>query len=335
MGSRKVYFYNSRNRDRLYNADSMTDWLNPFFTTGVFNNCFRVTANNNMTVTVAGGYANIEGKTVNYSGSETFDLTVASGTLSRIDNIILRRDDTTRDIYLMVQTGGLSVNPVPPPIVRENAIYDLKLAEVRVNKGTITITQANITDTRMNATVCGWVVATVKEVDFSSITAQFNAFFAEYKPKIEGEYKTYVDTCNNFFNLYRQLVIENYNDFITAINGYHVSSAAEYAALLSWFEGFKTSSTAALNNWFAEIKDVLSGDIAGSLALQIEELKARVTELENQGHGGSIYSTKAWLNKCYLGNAYLSDRVTEEVDKEAGKAWLNNCYLAHAYLSKN
>ena len=37
-------FYKSRNGDRVYNADSMSEWLLPFFTTGVFNNCFAVTA---------------------------------------------------------------------------------------------------------------------------------------------------------------------------------------------------------------------------------------------------------------------------------------------------
>lgn len=329
---KKVYFYNSRFGDRKYNADSMTDWLKPFFTTGVFNNCFRVTTNNDMTVTVAGGYANINGKVINCT-AETLDITVASGTLSRIDNVILRRDDTSRDIYLMIQTGGLSATPVAPQIVREDAIYDLKLAEVRVNKGTIKITAADITDTRMNADVCGWVMATVKDIDFSGITAQFEAFFNAYKPKIANEYNKYVEECENLFRLYSQLTLSQYQDFVNALNAYHTDSAAEHEALLQWFENFKAASTKAFNDWLDSIRGTLEEDIAGSLALQIESLKKRVETLENQGHGGSIYSAKTWLNKCYFGFAYLSDKVTEEADQQAHDAWLNNCYMSHAYLA--
>ena len=61
----------------------------------------------------------------------------------------------------MIETGGFSKNPVAPEITRTAAIHDLKLAEIRVEVGAIKITQDNITDTRMNADVCGWVMATV------------------------------------------------------------------------------------------------------------------------------------------------------------------------------
>ena len=60
-------FYNSRNGDRVYNADSMSEWLLPFFTTGVFNNCFAVTATGDgMNISVGGGYVNIKGKVASH-----------------------------------------------------------------------------------------------------------------------------------------------------------------------------------------------------------------------------------------------------------------------------
>ena len=166
-------FYNSRNGDRVYNADSMSEWLLPFFTTGVFNNCFAVTATGDgMNISVGGGYVNIKGKTKHFEQAQIFTLEKASGTLARIDNVILRRDDTERDFYILIETGGFSKNPVAPEITRTEAIHDLKLAEIRVEVGAIKITQDNITDTRMNADVCGWVMATVKEIDFSSKNKQ-------------------------------------------------------------------------------------------------------------------------------------------------------------------
>lgn len=190
-------FYNSRNGDRVYNADSMSEWLLPFFTTGVFNNCFAITANSDMSVTVDGGYVNIKGKTKYFENPQTFTLEKASGTLARIDNVILRRDDTERDFYIYIETGGFSKNPVAPEIVRSGTFYDLKLGEIYVGVGAIKVTQENITDTRMNSEVCGWVMSTVKEIDFSQITAQFEAFFGNYKEEKQTEFEQWFNNTKN------------------------------------------------------------------------------------------------------------------------------------------
>lgn len=87
------YFWNSK-KDRYYDADSMGDWLRPFFKNGVFQGELQVTANNDMSVTVAAGYGYINGKHRHFLTPTTLDLETASGTLHRIDNVILRRDDT-------------------------------------------------------------------------------------------------------------------------------------------------------------------------------------------------------------------------------------------------
>ena len=85
------YFWNS-DSDRYYDADSMGDWLRPFFRNGVFNGQMQVTANDNMSVTVAAGYGYINGKHRHFLTPTTLDLEIASGTLDRIDSVILRRN---------------------------------------------------------------------------------------------------------------------------------------------------------------------------------------------------------------------------------------------------
>ena len=74
-------FYNSNEGDRVYDADDMTDWLKPFFLTGVFNGQLQVTANNDMTVTIAPGYVNIGGKTRHFVRNTTLDLETASASV--------------------------------------------------------------------------------------------------------------------------------------------------------------------------------------------------------------------------------------------------------------
>jgi len=290
----EVFFYNSRYGDRRYDADSMTEWLKPFFTTGVFSGGLQVTANGNMTVTIQPGHVNIGGKVRPFREPTTLDLEVASGTLNRYSSVFVRRDDVARDIYLIVKTGGLAAVPIPPGVERENGIYDLKLADIYVAAGTISITQANITDTRMNKTACGWVTATVTEMDFTQIQMQFNAFFAEYKPRIEADYNAYVqdiivfhnhfqndvtvqyDDFLSFVNLYKQYVISQYNAFIAFLNDHRADSTDAYNDLLSWFNGFKVNSEAEFRAWFDLIKGILGEDEAGNLLLMIQAIQARL-----------------------------------------------------------
>lgn len=183
----KPLFFNSVNGDRKYDADDITEWLTPFFTTGVFKGDLQVVANNNMSVTIRTGYCNIGGKVKHFEEETTLDLETASGTLNRIDNVILRRNDTDRDLYLMIQTGGYAATPSAPEITRSGAVYDLKLAEIYVSAGTIKITQADITDCRMDSEVCGWVSSTVDEIPFDQIKIQFDDWFAKMKEQFSDD----------------------------------------------------------------------------------------------------------------------------------------------------
>lgn len=186
-----VFFYDSVGGDRKYNADSMTEWLLPFFTSGVFQGALQVTANGNLTVTVGTGYVNIGGKVKIFREEKTLDLETPSGSLDRIDSVVVRRNDTARDFEIMILKGGNASNPKPSALVREGAFYDLKLADIYIGKGALKIGQEHITDTRMDKAVCGWVVSTVKELDFTQIKTQFEGFFTQWKSDKQMAFDTW------------------------------------------------------------------------------------------------------------------------------------------------
>ena len=264
-------FYNSNEGDRVYDADDMTDWLKPFFLTGVFNGQLQVTANNDMTVTIAPGYVNIGGKTRHFVRATTIDLETASATLDRIDAVVVRRDDTNRDIYLTIVKGGNSGQPTPPALVRDGAVYDLRLAEIYVAAGAVRITQAEITDTRMNAAVCGWVASTVTELDFSQITEQFDEFFAQYQAAILTQYNAYLvnigdkedaaalklqqmkDQTDALYAEYRTYLLNKYNDYVTDLNAKEDDADAKLtqvkAAIDSDYSDFTGYLTTAYGNF--------------------------------------------------------------------------------------
>ncbi|MFR8228053.1 MAG: hypothetical protein ACLU85_13320 [Lachnospirales bacterium] len=210
-----------------------------------------------MNISVGGGYVNIKGKTKHFEQAQIFTLEKASGTLARIDNVILRRDDTERDFYILIETGGFSKNPVAPEITRTEAIHDLKLAEIRVEVGAIKITQDNITDTRMNADVCGWVMATVKEIDFSQITAQFQAFFQKYQAQITEEFNAYQSTITNLED----------------------QGTAALHNMENQFETYAGQQEELFTDLYNRIKDQLSKDAAAALWFSVNALQANFENL--------------------------------------------------------
>lgn len=291
------YFWNSEN-DRYYDADSMADWLRPFFCNGVFNGQMQVTANDDMSVTVAAGYGYINGKHRHFLQPTTLDLETASGTLNRIDAVMIRRNDTERRIYLTIVKGGNAQTPTAPAPTRDGAIYDLKLADIYIAAGTVRITQTEISDTRMNAAVCGWVAATVKEIDFTQIQAQFDAYFAQYKKSISDRYQDYFAAIQSF----REQAQENYDLMIQAFNTYADQQKAVYEAWIAdqksgfeeWssgqqdgFAAWRQNQEQSFNNWYLSntgqwtsdfldwfngIKGIFSTDPAGEIILLIQAL---------------------------------------------------------------
>lgn len=180
------YFFNSekdsqQQDDRTYDADSFSEWLRKFFTTGVFQGDLEVLANNNMTVTVQIGYANVEGKVRLFDANTTLIIETADATYNRIDTVVVERNDTNREITLKVVKGGYATDPTPTAPVRENGVYQLVLAEIYVAAGATQITQSIITDKREDLTVCGLVITPVDTFDFNQLKTQFDAYLAEFK----------------------------------------------------------------------------------------------------------------------------------------------------------
>lgn len=186
MANQYGLFWNSENSDRLYDADSFSEWLKKFFTTGVFNGDLFVQADSGMNVIVGTGYANINGKVRFFDTAENITISPASGSYPRIDTIVVERNDTNREITIEYVTGEYNgQNPSPTAPVRTANIYQIVLAQIYVGVGVTEITQANITDTRADTTLCGWVVGTVDEVDVQQMTAQAQAAFNEWFATIQ------------------------------------------------------------------------------------------------------------------------------------------------------
>lgn len=203
-----AYFYNSSGGDRVYDADSFSDWLKQFFTDGIISGGLRVIANGDMTLTVTAGTGVIGGKVKVFKTNTTLTLGTASGTLNRIDNVVLRRDDDARDFTLAIVKGTPANSPVAPDLTRSGNVYELKLAEVHIAKGVVVVTQASVTDTRANTDVCGWVIGNTETIDATQLLAQFTTAFNEWFEAMKdqltedaaGNLQTQINNMKNAFS---------------------------------------------------------------------------------------------------------------------------------------
>ncbi len=265
-------FYNSKDNDRIYDADSFAEWLRPFFVNGVFEGELQVTANDDMTVTVQTGNGYINGKMRYFGQATTLDIEAANASLSRIDSIVLRRDDANRNFILAVVKGGASSEPVAPTPTRENGVYELVLAHVAVAAAAIKITQADITDTRTDTDLCGYVTSTVKSIDYSQFAAAFQDYYTNFVNGNQADFAAWKDAIEK--------------------------------SMQTWF----STNQGDFDTWFASIKDKLGTDVAGSLQLQIDRLSASLPAGFDTAHGFSWFDGYVYfILKDDEGNEVLDD----------------------------
>lgn len=193
----KSSFFNDIDDDRVYFAEDFARHLAKYFTNGIFNNELKVIANNDMTVTIQEGDANIEGYRYTNTASLTKTIDTADGSLKRIDNVVIRLDLTNRLISAQIIKGTFSDSPSAPSLVRSSTIYDLKLAEVYIGNGVTSITQANITDTRFNKNMCGNVVSTVETIDTTDV---YNQLYTKFEEIIQQETTEFTAWFNRIKN---------------------------------------------------------------------------------------------------------------------------------------
>ena len=246
-------FYNSQDNDRVYDADSFSDWLKKFFTTGVFEGDLQVQASEGMKITVGEGYANIEGKVMIWKKSTTLDITTANATFDRIDTVVVERNDSERNFFLKVVTGGASATPEPSAPVRGGGVYQLILAEIHVKAGATSVSQANITDKRANSDVCGIVAGAVKQIDFSQIQAQYDAYMRDRRTQIDADYATYKEK----------------------VDKKEAESADALKKHLATLEANEGLQEQAFATWFNSVKNQLDSDQAGHLQNQLNALKEK------------------------------------------------------------
>lgn len=257
----KSSFFNSVSHDRTYRAEDWAEYFASFIGNGVFpvpSTGLQVVIDNGMNLLLKAGKAWINGYFYNNTSDLTITIGTADGQLNRIDRIVVRWDLTNRIISAEVKSSAYSASPTAPALQRDADIYELALADVYVGAGVTAITQSNITDQRLNTSLCGIVAAVVDQIDTEAFNAQLQAWFAEYQSLSAAEYNTLVSYMNSL----------------------KLQGNTQYDAFEQHMADFEAQAAAEFNSWFNGLQDVLDENAAANLMNVTNALDARVDLIE-------------------------------------------------------
>lgn len=218
--------------DREYSAGDFSAYLASIVGDGVFptpSTNLQVIASTGLSVVVKTGEAWIKGRKLRNTTDLSLALDASDVLYSRIDRIIFGYDTSQRDCFIEVLKGTPSISPVAPTLTRSGTRMEFSLAEVLIAAQATSISQADITDTRADTNVCGWVAGLVQTVDTATLYAQwqaaYNAQYAEFLAQTTDFMQTLTEELrvNTYLTKYQKVAQLTSGDSLTIplnISGY-------------------------------------------------------------------------------------------------------------------
>jgi hypothetical protein len=177
-------------RDRVYYAVDWAQMIALFLTSGIKNggtNLEVTAAATAMNIQVNIGEALINGYFYRNADAPLIMAVQPPDSMQpRIDRVVLRLDlnEDKRNIAVAINQGTPANNPIPAVLTRNNAVWELGLADIRVNANASNIVNANITDLRLNPAMCGLIDSLI-QADTTDIFNQLMGFVDQMQVYIE------------------------------------------------------------------------------------------------------------------------------------------------------
>ncbi len=176
----------------MYSAENAETYLCTR-TSGVFSSdghfSAAVTADRQVTISKGLAWINntdFAGKSVCNTANVVVDIPYADGALSRIDRIVLRFDKAANASTIALKQGEAAAQPTAPDLERTELIYELGLCTVSIPAASTVVSQADVTDTRRDETVCGLMRDGVTNIPTEDLQAQAESFIANLRASTEA-----------------------------------------------------------------------------------------------------------------------------------------------------
>lgn len=202
-------FYNSLNKDRVYNAEQMSSIFNGIITDGVFStigDALMPIAGTGMQVIVKTGKCWFNSTWTLNDALLPLDIEAADVSLTRIDAIIVEINSSigTRANTIKMLKGTPSANPTKPTLANSEHLHQYALGYVTVSAGATSITADKI-EVNVGKSTCPFITSVLQQTDitdlFNQWDAEFSAWFANVQSQLSGDIaanlQRQIDALNN------------------------------------------------------------------------------------------------------------------------------------------
>nr|DAX66641.1 MAG TPA: Receptor Binding Protein [Caudoviricetes sp.] len=188
-------FYNSLNKDRVYNAEQMSSIFNGIITDGVFasiGGSLMPIAGTGMQVVVKTGKCWFNSTWTLNDALLPLDIPAADVSLTRIDAVVVEINSavSTRANTIKVIKGTPSANPTKPALVNTETLHQYALGYVTVGAGVTSITADKI-EVNVGKTTCPFITSVLQQTDITALfnqwDAEFNTWFANIQSQLSGD----------------------------------------------------------------------------------------------------------------------------------------------------
>ncbi|MFJ7919983.1 hypothetical protein ACIQ6U_09510 [Lysinibacillus fusiformis] len=275
-------FFNSAPGDeRWHYASDFADYFGNVLSSGLLhkngtpNLQVKVNAGT-MQMYVEAGEALIQG----YQYQNTTPLFLTHGlpesNLDRIDRIVLRLDkrNNARFIRLFVKEGVSATNPVPPVLQRDQYVFELSLAQIRLTKNTSSLEPLKLIDERMKEDLCG-IVYSLISVPTSVFQQQWDYWFNLKKQTLEDDMEAWQLQQKNDFETWQAIQKQEYLTWIESIKDIlDENVAANLASRMAELEQ-------GLANHIAEVSHIIWIETVGGSANALTATVSGITSYKN------------------------------------------------------
>ena len=238
-------FFNSKDHDRRYNAETISRIFDGIIEDGVYETYGEkliVNASSGMDISVGSGRAWFAHCWILNDSKYRLTVDTSDVVLNRKDTVVLDVDHSVgvRAVSLKIVRGLPASSPVPATLVSEEDHIQVPLSYIYVGAGVTEITQANITNL-VGTSACPFVIGVLKTINAEELLTQWEQDYKEWKAAKE----------------------KNYDEWVS-------EQTTEYT---TWTSEMKTS----FREWIKDLEGSLdtSGDVATQLMNEISKAKMR------------------------------------------------------------
>lgn len=292
-------FYNSLNKDRMYNAQQMSAIFDGIITDGVFGaigDKLMPVAGTGMQVIVKTGKCWFNSTWTLNDAQLPLDVEAADVSLTRIDAVVVEINSAvgTRANSIKVIKGAPSANPAKPTLSATETLHQYALGYITVAAGATAITAANI-EINVGKTTCPFITSVLQQTDitdlFNQWDSEFNTWFANVQSQLSG---------NVAANLQRQ-IDENYANTLKPATAamFGLSATAVPDDVLAWLGKYA-------EHWWAK-RDV-------EYISNRSNISSSVTVVDYGGSGHDLLISKDITVNQATGEVSLANPTTYHID---------------------